>query len=314
VLMTLDGKCCMKICCFVMNLENELDELATFAVVAEERSFTRAAKRLASSQSALSHTVRRLERRLDLQLLARTTRSVSPTPAGEAVLKRLVPALAQIRSALAEARSQSDQPAGRIRLMMSRSAAPMVLLPRLAAFARDYPDIVLDVQIVSGPSDLVAGRFDAGILVGNYVQRDMAAVRLTPDLRFAVFGSPGYFASHPIPKLPRDLAAHSCIGYNGPAGAYRWEFRKGSRTQTVSVHGPLLIDDSYSVIQAALAGIGLGLAFETQVTEHIARRQLVPVLEDWCPPIPGFFLYYPSRRNQTAALAALIKSFRQTLK
>jgi DNA-binding transcriptional LysR family regulator len=293
-----------------MNKENELNELATFAVVAQERSFTRAAKRLGSSQSALSHTIRRLERRRDLQLLARTTRSVSPTPTGAALLEHLIPALEQIRGALAEARSQNNRPAGRIRLMMSRSAAPMVLLPRLAAFARAYPEIVLDVQIVSGPSDLVAGRFDAGILIGDYIQRDMVAVRVTPDLRFAVVGSPSYFESHSVPKSPRDLAVHSCIGYNGPTGPYRWEFRKGSRTQTVSVSGSLLIDDAYTVIQAALDGVGLGLAFEAQVAEHISQRRLVRVLEDWCPTIPGFFLYYPSRRNQTAALAALIKSIR----
>jgi DNA-binding transcriptional LysR family regulator len=295
-----------------MNQESELNELATFAVVADERSFTRAARRLGASQSALSHTIRRLERRLDLQLLARTTRSVSPTPAGAALLEHLVPALEQIRGALSEARRQSGHPAGRVRLMMSRSAAPMALLPKLASFARAYPDVVLDVQIVSGPADLVAGQFDAGILLGNYVQRDMVAVRVTPDLRFAVVGSPRYFESHAIPKSPRDLAAHSCIGYNGPTGPYRWEFRKGSRNLTVSINGSLLIDDTYTVIRAALEGVGLGLAFEPQVTEHIAKHRLIRVLEDWCPTFPGFFLYYPTRRNHTAALAALIKAFRLT--
>jgi DNA-binding transcriptional LysR family regulator len=295
-----------------MNEESELNELAAFALVASERSFTRAAKRLGASQSALSHTIRRLEGRLDLQLLARTTRSVSPTPAGTALLERLVPALDQIRGALAEARRQSGRPAGRIRLMMSRSAAPMVLLPMLATFARAYPGVVLDVQIVSGPADLVAGQFDAGILTGSYIQRDMVAVRVTPDLRFAVVGSPRYFESHPIPKSPRDLAVHSCIGYNGPTGPYRWEFRKGSRKLTVSITGPLLIDDTYTVIQAALQGVGLGLAFEPQVAEYIAKHRLIRVLEDWCPTFPGFFLYYPSRRNQPAALAALIKAFRLT--
>jgi len=300
----------MELCSPFMNQENELDELATFAAVAEQRSFTRAAKRLGASQSALSHTIRRLEKRLDLQLLARTTRSVSPTPAGAALLERLVPALEQIRGALAEARRESGRPAGRIRLMMSRSAAPMVLLPRLAAFARAYPDVVLDVQIVSGPADLVAGQFDAGILTGNYIQRDMVAVRVTPDLRFAVVGSPAYFESHPIPKSPHDLAAHCCIGYNGPAGPYRWEFRKGGRKLTVNVTGPLLIDDTYTVIQAALEGVGLGLAFESQIAEHILKHRLIRVLEDWSPSFPGFFLYYPSRRNQPAALSALIKAFR----
>jgi DNA-binding transcriptional LysR family regulator len=293
-----------------MNQETELNELTTFALVADERSFTRAAKRMGASQSALSHTIRRLERRLDLQLLARTTRSVSPTPAGAALLERLVPALEQIRGAISEARQQSGHPAGRVRIMMSRSAAPMVLLSKLASFAREYPDVVLDVQIVSGPTDLVAGQFDAGILPGNYIQKDMVAVRLTPDLRFAVFGSAKYFESHPIPKSPRDVAHHRCIVYNGPSGAYRWEFRKGSRSLTVSVDGPLLIDDSYTVIQAALEGVGLGLAFEAQVTEHLSEGRLIRVLEDWCPTFPGFFLHYPSRRNQPGALAAVIKAFR----
>jgi DNA-binding transcriptional LysR family regulator len=186
----------------------------------------------------------------------------------------------------------------------------MVLAPRLAAFARAYPEVVLDVQIVSAPTDLVAGQFDAGILTGDYIQRDMVAVRVTPDLRFAVVGSPAYFESRPIPRSPRDLAAHRCIGSNSPHGPYRWQFRKGSRTLTVNAVGPLLIDDTYTVIQAALNGVGLGVAFESQVAEHIAKRRLIRVLDDWCPTFPGFFLYYPSRRNHPAALAALVKTFR----
>jgi DNA-binding transcriptional LysR family regulator len=157
---------------------------------------------------------------------------------------------------------------------------------------------------------LVAGRYDAGIVAGDYIDRDMVAVRVTPDLRFAIVGSPRYFKSHRIPKSPGDLAAHKCLGYNGQAGPYRWEFRKGTRNVTVNVNGPLLIDDAYTVIHAAIEGVGLGLALEPQVREHIAKRRLIRVLEDWCPTFPGFFLFYPSRRNQPAALAALIKSFR----
>jgi DNA-binding transcriptional LysR family regulator len=301
----------MALCFYFMN-ETELKELALFAVVAEERSFTRAAKRLGSSQSALSHTIRRLEKRLDLQLLSRTTRSVSPTASGAALLDQLLPALEQIQGAISDARKQSGHLAGKVRLMTSRSAAPMVILPRLASFASAYPDVVLDVQIVSEATDLVAGRFDAGILPGNYIQRDMVAVRLTPDLRYAIVGSPKYFESHPIPKTPRDLAQHRCIVYNSPSGPYRWDFRKGSRTMTVSVNGPLLIDDSYTIIQAALEGVGLGLAYEPPVAKHLSDGSLVRILQDWCPPVPGFFLHYPRRRNQPAALAAVIKAFRLT--
>jgi len=291
-------------------MRNELNELAAFATVADERSFTRAAARLGVSQSALSHTIRGLEQRLELQLLARTTRSVSPTAAGAALLKELTPALEQIEGALSEARKLRDRPAGRVRLVISRNAAPMVLLPKLAAFSRAYPDIVLDVVTVSGAVDLIAGEFDAGIQIGECIQRDMVAIHVSKDLRLSIVGSPGYFEAHGIPKAPRDLNDHPCIGIRIPTGAYRWEFQKGRKSITVNASGPLLIDDPQMVIQAALNGVGLGIAFEEQVAEYIAKRRLVRVLEDWCPPFPGFFMFYPSRRNQPAALSVLIRTLR----
>lgn len=293
-------------------MRSELNELVSFATVADERSFTRAAARLGVSQSALSHTIRGLEQRLELQLLARTTRSVSPTTAGAALLKDLAPALEQIEGALSEVRRLRDRPAGRIRLVISRTAALMVLLPKLPAFAQAYPEITLDVVTVSGPADLVAGEFDAGIQIGESIQRDMVAVRVSKDLRLAFVGAPDYFQLHGIPKTPRDLNDHRCLGIRSSAGPYRWEFEKGRKSITVNVSGPLMIDDPNMVIHAALNGVGLGIAFEDQVAEYIAKRRLIRVLEDWCPLFPGFFMYYPSRRNQPAALTALISTLRMS--
>jgi len=193
---------------------------------------------------------------------------------------------------------------------MSRSAAVMVLLPRLRAFAETYPDIVLDVVTVTGPVDLVAGEFDAGIQLGEYIQKDMIAVRVTPELRLAVVGSPRYFASRRIPEKPKDLSDHRCITLRLAGGPYRWEFEQGRKSVTINVNGPLVIDDTHLVIQAALAGIGIGLAYEEQVAGHIAKGRLVRVLEDWTPPIPGFYMYYPSRQHQPVALSALVNALR----
>ena len=291
-------------------MTNEMNELAAFAVVANERSFTRAAIKLGVSQSALSHTIRRLEQRLELKLLARTTKSVAPTAAGAALLEELSPALEQIRHAIDKAQSVRRRPEGRLRIVMSRSAAVMVLLPRLRAFAETYPDIVLDVVTVTGPVDLVAGEFDAGIQLGEYIQKDMIAVRITPELRLAVVGSPRYFASRRIPEKPKDLSEHRCITLRLAGGPYRWEFEQGRKSVTINVNGPLIIDDTHLVIQAALAGVGIGIAYEEQVAGYVAQRRLVRVLEDWTPPIPGFFMYYPSRQHQPAALSALVNTLR----
>nr|WP_275448634.1 LysR family transcriptional regulator [Mesorhizobium sp. IRAMC:0171] len=291
-------------------MKSELNELAAFAMVARERSFTRAAAKLGVSQSALSHTIRGLEQRLELRLLARTTKSVAPTAAGAALLQDLSPALEQIAVALDKARSVRHRPAGRLRIVMSRSAAVMVMLPRLAAFAEAYPDVVLDVATVTGPVDLVAGEFDAGIQLGEYIQKDMIAVRVSPDLRLAVVGSPGYFSSRSIPREPKDLNDHRCITLRLPGGPYRWEFERGRKSVTIGVNGPLVIDDTHLVIQAALAGVGLGLVYDEQVAEDIADGRLVRVLEDWTPPIPGFFMYYPSRHHQPTALSALVTALR----
>ena len=291
-------------------MKNDLGELAAFALVAQERSFTRAAARLGISQSALSHAMRGLEKRLGLQLLARTTRSVSPTTAGAVLLQELAPALERIDRALAETRRQKEKPAGRIRLVLSRTATQMVLLPKLAQFTRAYPEIVLEVTSSNDPVDLVAGGYDAGIQLGEFIQRDMIAVRVTPEMRLGVVGSPQYFESHPVPRKPQDLKDHACIGFRFSNGLYRWEFEKGRKALTVSPQGPVSFDDPDLVIQAALNGVGIGTAVEERLTELIAAGRLKQVLKEWCPVFPGYFLYYPSRRNQPAALTALIHTLR----
>ena len=291
-------------------MRNELNDLAAFAAIAQERSFTTAARRLGVSQSALSHSMRGLEKRLGVELLARTSRSVSPTTAGGRLLKDLVPALEQIEHSLNDVRKQTVRPAGRVRLVVPRVALTTVLLPKLAKFATEYPDIVLDVTTSSNKVDIVADGFDAGIQIGEYVQRDMIAVRVSDDLRLAVFASPAYFQTRPIPKTPRDLKEHTCLAFRFNTGVYRWEFEKGRQSLTVHPQGPLVIDDSELVVEATLKGMGIGTALENSVAELIAEGRLVQVLQDWCPSFPGFYLYYPSRRNRPAALSALIRALR----
>jgi DNA-binding transcriptional LysR family regulator len=293
-------------------MKTNLDELAAFAVVAEEKSFTRAAVRLGVSQSALSHSMRVLEKRLGLQLLARTTRSVSPTAAGAALLHDLAPALQRIDRSLAEARKLRERPAGTIRLVLSQTAAHLVLLPRLAEFTRLYPEIVLEVTTANDPVDLVAGAYDAGIQIGEFIQRDMIAVRVSKEMRLAAVGSPLYFQAHKLPRTPHDLKDHACIAFRYSRGTYRWEFEKGRKALTVNSQGPVTFDDPALVVQAALNGVGIGMAIEETLQEAIASGRLIQVLKDWCPAFPGYFLYYPSRRNQPAALAALIHTLRLT--
>ena len=291
-------------------LRSDLPDLAAFATIVEERSFTRAAARLGVSQSALSHSMRSLEKRMGVQLIARTTRSVSATAAGTALLQELAPALEKIGRAVSATMQLRERPAGRIRLIIPRSAAEIVLMPKLAAFTRKYPDIVLEVTSSNDPVDLVAGEYDAGVQLGEYIQRDMIAVRVTGEMRLAVVGSPAYFQSHPLPKLPQDLKDHSCIGFRFTNGMYRWEFEKGRKALTVSPQGPISFDDPDLVIQAVLDGVGIGTSMEGNLAVLLNRKRLVQVLQDWCPSFPGYFLYYPSRRNQPAALAALIETLR----
>ncbi len=293
-------------------VKDELSVLSAFLAVAEERSFTRAARLLGVSPSALSHAIRGLEERIGVRLLARTTRSVAPTEAGEQFVARLGPALADVRGALDQVAGLRDKPAGRVRLVTSRMAARMVLAPKLARFARDYPDVLVDLTTTEESRvDLVGSGFDAGIHLGEFIERDMVAVRVSRDQRAAIVGAPSYFASHPQPKSPRDLPAHRCINFrHGSSGVYHWEFDKGKKSLSVGVTGPLTVDDVEILIRAALDGIGLAFALEEHVATHLASHALVRVLEDWCPPFAGYFLYYPSRRQQPAALSALIETLR----
>jgi DNA-binding transcriptional LysR family regulator len=290
---------------------DELSLLSAFMAVAEERSFTRAAKRLNISTSGLSHAIRRLEEQIGVRLLTRTTRSVLPTDAGEQLLAHLHPALADIRETLTTLSGLQAKPVGRVRLLCPRLAAKTVVAPKLGQFARDYPDVQLEITTDDHRVDLVSAGFDAGIQFGEYIAQDMVAVRVSADLRPAIVAAPAYFASHPEPTVPREVLQHQCIGFrHGGEGKYRWEFDKGDQSMAISVSGSLLVDDLDLVIQAAVDGAGLAWVAEDRVTDYLASGDLVRVLEDWCPPFPGFFLYYPSRKQQPAALAALIETFR----
>ena len=294
-------------------LRDDLTVLAAFAVVAEERSFTKAAGKLGVSRSAISHALRTLEERLGLRLLARTTRTVAPTEAGARLLAQLRPALHDIQAALNEVGELRTRPAGTVRLIAPPIAVAMVVRPKLAQFVRDYPDVVLDITTEDQYGrDLIAGGFDAGIHLSEFIQRDMVAVRVTRPQRLAVVATRAYFDSHPKPKTPRDLTEHRCIRYRmGASGPiYRWEFEKRGQAVTVSVTGPLIFTDVELMLRTALDGIGLAFLLEEHVADHVSRGSLVRVLEDWCPRFPGYFLYYPSRRHQPPALQALVEALR----
>lgn len=290
---------------------NNFSTLAAFLAVAEERSFTRAAKRHGVSPSAMSHAIRGLEEDIGVRLLSRTTRSVAPTEAGEQLLARLRPALTDIQEALDQLSGLRDKPAGRVRLLVPRLAGTTVVGPKLAKFTRDYPDVVLEVTADDSRMDIVAGGFDAGIHFGEYIQKDMIAVRVSKDHRAAIVGAPSYFKSHPKPKTPHDLLKHRCINFkHGSAGVYRWEFEKGKKSLSVAVNGPLIVDDVENMVRAAIDGVGLAFVSDERVEPQLENGELIRVLEDWCQPFPGFFLYYPSRRQQPAALTALITTLR----
>jgi DNA-binding transcriptional LysR family regulator len=286
--------------------------LAAFAVVAEERSFTRAAARLGVSPSALSHTMRRLEERLHIQLLARSTRSVSTTEAGEQLLARLGPAIEEISGAVEDLGRLVGRPSGHVRITASRSAARMVVAPILPGFTQSYPEIVVEIIVDTALTNIVAQRFDAGIRLGESLEKDVVAVPVTGRLRMAVVGSPPYFASHPAPSTPHDLDKHRCINFRLPTAGtiYKWEFEQRHHKMEVGVEGPLTFDDEGFIIDAALAGMGLAYVIEDQVASLLRAGALSRVLEDWCAPFPGFFLYYPGRRQVSPALAAFIDAVR----
>jgi DNA-binding transcriptional LysR family regulator len=289
-----------------------ISDLLAFLAVAKERSFTRAAAKLGVSQSALSHTIRRLEERLGLRLLSRTTRSVAPTEAGERLLQSVGPRFEEIGAELAALSELREKPAGAIRVTADEHAAEAVLWPALEKFLPDYPDIKVEIVIDNGLTDIVAERYDAGVRLGGVVAKDMIAVRIGPDQRMAVVGAPSYFAGRPQPQTPQDLTGEACINLRLPThgGLYAWEFEKGGRELRVRVEGQLAFNSVTLMLNAALAGFGLAYLPEDKVQARLAEGQLIRVLADWCPPFSGYHLYYPSRRQHSPAFALLIEALR----
>lgn len=291
---------------------DNLNELTAFLAVAREKSFTKAAAKLGVSQSALSHTMRALEERLGVRLLARTTRSVSPTEAGERLLRTAGPRLDEIEAELAALGELRDKPAGTIRITAGEHSAESILWPALARLLPDYPDIAVEIMVDYGLTDIVAERYDAGIRLGEQVARDMIAVRIGPDMRMAVVGAPSYLARHKRPQTPQDLTAHACINLRLPTygGIYAWEFEKASHELKVRVEGQLVFNNFSLRMNAVLAGLGLAYLPEDQVRTQLDDGQLVRLLADWCPPFSGYHLYYPSRRQPSAAFALLVEALR----
>jgi DNA-binding transcriptional LysR family regulator len=289
-----------------------LNDLLGFVTVAREGSFTRAAASLGVTQSALSQSIRGLEERLQIRLLTRTTRSVSTTAAGERLMRTIGHRFDEIESELDALTALRDKPAGTVRITCGDHALQSILLPRLAPLLREYPEITLEFDMNYGFRDIVADRFDAGVRMGNTIDKDMIAVAIGPPLRMAVVASPEYFAEHPLPKVPQDLTAHRCINQRmlTSGGLYVWDFERRGRKVNVRVDGPLIFNTSPPQVDAALAGLGLALLPEDELMAHIAAGRLVRVLEDWCPKFAGYHLYYPSRRQPSPAFSLVVEALR----
>lgn len=291
---------------------DNIQDLLAFVAVAREQSFTRAAGKLGLSQSALSHRIRGLESRLGVRLLSRTTRSVAPTTAGERLLQSVGHRLDEIHQELDSLSELRDKPAGTFRITAAEHATTTVLAPALAKFLPKYPDIKVEITIDLGLVDIVAQRYDAGVRAGEQVAKDMIAVRIGPDLRWAVVGTPAYFAKHPVPDKPQDLTQHNCINLrlSTSGGLYAWEFERGGREFNVRVEGQLTFNGTNERLNAALSGVGVAYLPEDLAIPHIKAGRLKRVLEEWCPSYPGYHLYYPSRRQASSAFAALVDALR----
>jgi len=291
---------------------NNASDLLAFLAVARERSFTRAAKQLGVSQSALSQTVSALEARLGVRLLNRTTRSVTPTQAGERLLVSIGPKFEEMDVELAALGELRERPAGNLRITATEHAAESILIPALSRIVPRYPDIKVEVVIDYGLANIVAERYDAGIRPGELVAKDMIAVRVGPDVRMAVVGAPSYFTGRRKPRTPQDLTDHNCLNLRLPThgGLYAWEFEKDKRAVNVRVDGQLVFNGAGALLNAALNGLGLAYLMETYVQPHIAAGRLARVLSDWCPPFSGYHLYYPSRRQTSPAFAVLVDALR----
>ncbi|WP_324708138.1 LysR family transcriptional regulator [Pseudomonas fragi] len=288
------------------------DQLAIFAVVAQERSFTRAAARLGMSQPALSRAMRQLEERLGVRLLARTTRSVAPTQAGEHLLQVIAPRFDEINNELALLSKFRDRPAGKLRITAGEHAAIAVLQPVLAQLLPDNPDLSIEIIVDYGLTDIVAEGYDAGVRLGEQVAKDMIAMRIGPDMRMAVVGSPAYFSRYPKPMIPADLVAHNCITLRMPThgGLFMWEFEKNGQALKVRIEGQLVFNNIAMRLESALQGLGLAYMPEDAVRPHIEQGHLIRVLEDWCEPYSGYHLYYPSRRQSSPAFTLLREALR----
>ncbi|MBS1019382.1 LysR family transcriptional regulator [Gluconobacter cerinus] len=290
----------------------ELGSLAMFMVVADEGSFTKAAGKLGISQSALSHSLRRLEARLGLRLLTRTTRSVAPTLAGERLIETLRPALEDIDQKLAALTELRDRPAGTVRITTSSHAAYTVLWPAIDRLTAENPDINVEINIEGGLVDIVAERYDAGIRLGERLEQDMIAVPISPRLRMAAVVSPSYLSGKTIPETPYDLAHHNCINLRLPTsgGLYAWEFERDGKEIRVKTQGQLVFNDINLIVEAALTGHGIAFMLEDHVKDHLSSGTLVRILEDWCEPFDGYYLYYPSRRQPSPAFTLVLDALR----
>lgn len=289
-----------------------LNDLLAFVTVARQGSFTRAAATLGVTPSALSQAIRGLEEGLKIRLLTRTTRSVATTSAGERLMKAIGHRFDEIESELDALTDLRDKPAGTVRITCGDHVLQSTLLPKLSPLLREYPDIKLEFDVNYGFRDIVADRFDAGVRLGNTIDKDMIALPIGPPLRMAVAASPGYFAVHSIPKTPHDLTAHHCINQRMPTsgGLYVWDFERRGRQVNVRVDGPLIFNTTTPQVDAALAGLGIALLPEDELTAHIEAGRLVRVLQDWCPKFSGYHLYYPSRRQPSPAFSLVVKALR----
>jgi DNA-binding transcriptional LysR family regulator len=290
----------------------DIADLAAFVTIAEERSFTRAARRLGITQSALSQIIRRLESRLDIRLLARTTRSVAPTEAGMRLMETMGPMLREIESRIDDIQASRDSFSGTIRITAVEHAARNVLYPKIAKLVSSHPDITVEIFIDYGLSDVVADRFDAGVRLGEHVAKDMIAVRLGPDIPMTVVGSPAYLDLHGTPDLPGDLVEQRCINLRLPTSdtTYAWRFVENGQTTRINVEGPLVFNSIALILDAALDGTGLAYLPADFVAEEVGRGNLLSVLEEYIPPLPGYHLYYPSRRQNSPAFKLMVESLR----
>ncbi|KWS04023.1 Transcriptional regulator, LysR family [Lysobacter capsici AZ78] len=289
-----------------------LNDLLAFVSVAREGSFTRAAAVLGVSQSALSQAIKALEERLQIRLLTRTTRSVSPTPAGERLLLAIGNRFDEIEAELDALTELRDKPAGSVRITSGDHVLRTILLPKLLPLMRRYPDINIEFDVSYGLRDIVADRFDAGVRLGESIDKDMIALPISPKLRMAAVATPAYFEKHPMPKVPDDLTRHNCINIRFPTsgGLYVWEFERRGRQVNVRVAGQAVFNTSPHIVLASLDGLGIAFLPEEEFAPHIEKGRLIRVLQDWCPPFSGYHLYYPSRRQHSPAFSLVVDALR----